>query len=761
MGTDVTNVSDHHGPDIGDLDADVPPRSSQGTEDLSITNTDGTDDVATTRVTDVDIVGVGSPRNPIAEPDELNYPRRLARFSDDPNKPHVTMDPVSQLFNANEFEGVSFVPEEDPGLPSGSAEVSSSSSSFDTRASSSDEDMFVEVEQKKKAKKVKKKAKVKVRPDPPGSSLLDEKSFRRLRKKCGISEEIVLVAPTLADKADAPPPGYMTLFENYFDQCLLLFSLPRFLMRFLAVHGVCLAQINPRGIRHLLGIYVLSRECGVFISTEHLSYLTDFRVRGRSEELKHIVTNSSGMALIVGFLSKDDHFQDLKPSLPEVSTEFVAAMHTELSSGNGNWRKSFSRRRIERALSTDIFPGKILGRGQANVSFREQVALEAVAKAKGSSGTNTPRVVALMTSTLTALSVRARSLRPLAPKTLLPPPSSGKLAEFCRLSAERARISSGKGKSVDRVTPSKKQRVDTYSAAVVGRETSASHVVSSFVGGLLHDEAYSAVKLKASELSLFLDRLVDDYDEDVRSRDSELGAAKEANAILQSRLDEFAERNEVLKHDALSVQKIKRDCDDKLTKLKSRCTKAEGEIVQLRGELSSASDLQRCRIDDAVAEMARGFAERASEVAGLLAKIAGKVKNDMLNLAEIDWNLEFIGLLQGSEPPDLPTEVKALRERRHLIYDAHDVFADLLASVWRVLEIQVFFAGAAEASVAVDDDVEVTNEDDMEVTNEDDVQVTNDDEDAEDSSFFLSLVSDLAYFMTFVYDFLIFGRDYS
>ncbi|KFK22103.1 hypothetical protein AALP_AAs56774U000100 [Arabis alpina] len=440
-------------------------------------------------------------------------------------------------------------------------------------------------------------------------------------------------------------------------------------------------------------------------------------------------------------------------------------MHTELSSGNGNWRKSFSRRRIERALSTEIFPGKILGRGQANVSFREQVALEAVAKAKGSSGTNTPRVVALMTSTLTALSVRARSLRPLAPKTLLPPPSSGELAEFRRLSAERARISSGKEKSVDRVTPSKKQRVDTYPAAVVRRVTSASHVASSFVGGLLHDEAYSAVKLKASELSLFLDRLVGDYDEDVRSRDSELGAAKEANTVLQSRLDEFAERNEVLERDALSMQKIKRDCDDKLTKLKSRCTKAEGEVVQLRGELSSASDLQHSRIDDAVAEardeMARGFVERASEAAGLLAKIAGKVKNDMLNLAEIDGNLEFIGLLQGSEPPDLPTEVKVLRERRHLIYDAHDVFADLLASVWRVLEIQVFSAGAAEASVAVDDDVEVTNEDDIEVTNEDDVEVTDDDEDAEDSSFFLSLVSDLAYFMTFVYDFMIFGRDYS
>ncbi|KFK22912.1 hypothetical protein AALP_AAs40207U000100, partial [Arabis alpina] len=202
--------------------------------------------------------------------------------------------------------------DEDPDLPPGKAFASSSSSSSGSRSSddeSDDENTLDEVGQPKKAKKAKKKVRAKVCPDPPGSSLSDPKSLRRLRRHCGISEEIVLVAPTPADRADAPPAGYMTLFENYFDQCLLWFPLPRFLMRFLAVNGVCLAQINPRGIRHLLGIYVLSRECGVDISIENLSYLTDFRTRGLSEELKHSVTNSSGMALINGFPSKDDHFE--------------------------------------------------------------------------------------------------------------------------------------------------------------------------------------------------------------------------------------------------------------------------------------------------------------------------------------------------------------------------------------------------------------------------------------------------------------------
>ncbi|KFK45098.1 hypothetical protein AALP_AA1G343400 [Arabis alpina] len=612
----------------------------------------------------------------------------------------------------------------DPELPPGRADASYSSSSFDSRASSAesdDEDTFVEVEQTRKAKRVKKKAKVKVRPNPPGSSLSIEKSLKHLRKKCGISEEIVLVAPTPADRADAPSSGYMTLFKNYFDQCLLWFLLPRFFMRFLAIHGVYLAQINPRGIRHLLGIYVLSRKCGVVINTEHLSYSTDFRVCGRSEELKHTVTNSSGMALIVGFPSKDDHFEDRfffveisertveadcidlvktrwekEPSLPEVSEEFVTAMHKELSSGNGNWRKSFSRKRIERALSAEIFPGKILGRGQAGASFCEQAALEAAVKAKGSSGTSTPRVATPTTSTPSAPSARARSSRPLAPKTLLPPPSSGDVAEFRRLSAERARISSGKGKGIDRMTPLKRQRVDTFPAAVIGRETSTSHV-----GGLLRDEAYSVVTSKAFE--------------DVCSRDNKLSAAKEANAALQLRLDELAEQNKVLERDALSAQKVKKDYKDKLTKLKSRCTKVEGEAVQLKGELSSASDLQRSRIEDAVAEvrdeMARGFSEQTSEVVGLLAEIGGKVQNDMLNLTEINANLEFIDLLQGSDPPDLSMDVKTLRKWRHPIYDAHDVFADLLASVRRVLEIPMVSTSTAEASVSVDDNVEVSDED--------------------------------------------------
>ncbi|KFK28886.1 hypothetical protein AALP_AA7G060400 [Arabis alpina] len=98
-------------------------------------------------------------------------------------------DPSTMIQRGVAPTGMIPLNDEDPELPSGNVFPSSSFSSYGLRASSDesdDEDTFVEVEQKRKAKKVKKKAKAKARPDPPGSSLSDEKSLKRLRKKCGI-----------------------------------------------------------------------------------------------------------------------------------------------------------------------------------------------------------------------------------------------------------------------------------------------------------------------------------------------------------------------------------------------------------------------------------------------------------------------------------------------------------------------------------------------------------------------------------------------
>ncbi|KFK24241.1 hypothetical protein AALP_AAs67875U000200 [Arabis alpina] len=276
-------------------------------------------------------------------------------------------------------------------------------------------------------------------------------------------------------------------------------------------------------------------------------------VRDRSDELKHCVTNALNMALIAGFLSKDDHFEvrffffeisentveadciglvktrwerRVKPVFPKISAKFVTAMHKELSSRKGNWKSNKGHevvgyRRTEGGGTDDLEPDSSVGAGEDFEAF----------------GAKDPCYFDPISSSF-PYSRRARGVS----------------------------------------------------------EASASGVVALSVRGLLRDEAYAATKSKASE-------------------------------------------------------RIKKDCDAKLAKLK-----------------------WSTRIDEAVAEardkMARGFAGRISEVAGLLAEIGRKAQISMLNHAEIEANLEFHGLLQGSRPSDLPTEIKALRERRHPIYDA-------------------------------------------------------------------------------------------
>ncbi|KFK40844.1 hypothetical protein AALP_AA2G048900 [Arabis alpina] len=178
-----------------------------------------------------------------------------------------------------------------------------------------------------------------------------------------------------------------------------------------------------------------------------------------------------------------------------------------------------------------------------------------------------------MTSTPTASSARVRPASPLAPKThaastLLPPLF---------------------------LTPDEL-------AMPHRQEVSASRVAAPPASGLLRDEAYVETKSKASERSLLFDQLVSDYDEDVHLKDNELCAAKEANGVQQSRLDELTDQNLVLECDAFSVQKIKKDYDTKLAKLQSRCTKGDEEIASLKTQLSFAGDVQSVRISKAVTE---------------------------------------------------------------------------------------------------------------------------------------------------------------
>ncbi|KFK32266.1 hypothetical protein AALP_AA6G220000 [Arabis alpina] len=187
---------------------------------------------------------------------------------------------------------------------------SSSSSSLDLGSSDvggEDEETSVGVEVEEVENTIKKKSKV--YPDPPGSSLSTVKSLDVLRARCGIPEEIVFVVPLPVDRADNPPPGCLTMFEFFVEHCFLRFPIPGFLLCFLSANNIALAQINPRGIRHLIGIFVLGRELGVDVTTELLDSLLEFRSRGPKKDFRYTVSNPAKRKIIDGFPSNDEHFE--------------------------------------------------------------------------------------------------------------------------------------------------------------------------------------------------------------------------------------------------------------------------------------------------------------------------------------------------------------------------------------------------------------------------------------------------------------------
>ncbi|KFK22691.1 hypothetical protein AALP_AAs55088U000200 [Arabis alpina] len=201
------------------------------------------------------------------------------------------------------------------------------------------------------------------------------------------------------------------------------------------------------------------------------------------------------------------------------------AIHRTFASGNGDWKRLFSRQRIERARSDVVIPGKILGRGEKRLSSRKRASLEAATR---SSGTVVPKTFA------------GSDIRSVVREGF----DKCSVEDSCCFAV------------VERAAPASR---DAAASVTPFSRLSGLGAVFPLVGKLLRGKAYAATKSKAFELFLHLDQLVGYYVEDVRTRDSELSEAREANIILQSRLDELVERNRVLERDALSEQRSKKD----------------------------------------------------------------------------------------------------------------------------------------------------------------------------------------------------------
>ncbi|KFK41122.1 hypothetical protein AALP_AA2G088700 [Arabis alpina] len=139
-------------------------------------------------------------------------------------------------------------------------------------------------------------------PDPPGSTLCSAESLDKLRTEFEVPDEVEFSLPRSSDRANYPPHGYFTMYENSIEECFLTFPIPPVILDYFWRHKIALAQATPRGIRHLVGILVRGRECRKEVTVYHFLNLLKIGSRG-------MVGNDMIVAIEaeVGCLVIDDH----------------------------------------------------------------------------------------------------------------------------------------------------------------------------------------------------------------------------------------------------------------------------------------------------------------------------------------------------------------------------------------------------------------------------------------------------------------------
>ncbi|KAF3588271.1 hypothetical protein F2Q69_00029312 [Brassica cretica] len=96
---------------------------------------------------------------------------------------------------------------------------------------------------------------------------------------CHVSENVDFRLPLEGERADEPPEGFFTLYEEHLMRARLWFPIPSVIVEFLNRLEVSISQISPRGIKHLVGLLVLGYERGMELTADYLeAFLTLSRV---------------------------------------------------------------------------------------------------------------------------------------------------------------------------------------------------------------------------------------------------------------------------------------------------------------------------------------------------------------------------------------------------------------------------------------------------------------------------------------------------
>ncbi|XP_024016192.1 uncharacterized protein At3g60930, chloroplastic-like [Eutrema salsugineum] len=212
-----------------------------------------------------------------------------------------------------------------------------------------------------------------VKRQKPESTLCSLESLEALRHHFGISEAVEFVVPEKSDRANNPPENHFTLYEAFFELCFLWFPIPGVILEYLWKHGISIGQIMPRGLRHMIGIFVRSFECGLDIELNHLLNLLEIRKAPKGN--RFYISNKAKRRIIGGFPSKDqfwtERFFYVLVNEASVGEDYVHRTKTawgplvrcylplipddlftvrdSLSARKVNWRKNFTLERVEKA----------------------------------------------------------------------------------------------------------------------------------------------------------------------------------------------------------------------------------------------------------------------------------------------------------------------------------------------------------------------------------------------------------------------------
>ncbi|KAF2556632.1 hypothetical protein F2Q68_00015508 [Brassica cretica] len=96
---------------------------------------------------------------------------------------------------------------------------------------------------------------------------------------CHVPENVDFRLPLVGERADEPPEGFFTLYEEHLMRARLWFPIPSVIVEFLDRLEVSISQISPRGIKHLVRLLILGYERGMELTADYLeAFLTLSRV---------------------------------------------------------------------------------------------------------------------------------------------------------------------------------------------------------------------------------------------------------------------------------------------------------------------------------------------------------------------------------------------------------------------------------------------------------------------------------------------------